>query len=137
MQRRHAVGAALFAVAALLAAAVHAQEPPGTGSGTWTLKAPLPAARAEVAAVALDGKLHALGGAVSGTAGPYHDEYDPATDRGARGRRCRKVVTISASRPPAARSTRSAASSARYTKAPAPTPSNTILRTTLGARCHP
>ena len=44
------------------------------------MKAPLPAPRAEVAAVALDGKLHALGGSVNGTAGPYHDEYDPATD---------------------------------------------------------
>ncbi|MGB6445408.1 MAG: kelch repeat-containing protein, partial [Xanthobacteraceae bacterium] len=50
------------------------------GNGTWTFKAPLPAPRAEVAAVALDGKLHALGGAVSGAAGPYHDVYDPMTD---------------------------------------------------------
>ncbi|MGA9895962.1 MAG: hypothetical protein WBQ55_27255, partial [Xanthobacteraceae bacterium] len=31
------------------------------GNGTWTFKSPLPAPRAEVAAVALDGKLHALG----------------------------------------------------------------------------
>ena len=44
------------------------------------MKAPLPASRGEVAAVALDDKLHALGGSVNGTAGPYHDEYDPATD---------------------------------------------------------
>ena len=51
-----------------------------TAPGTWTMKAPLPAIRAEVAAVALDGKLHAIGGAVNGTAGPYHDEYDPATN---------------------------------------------------------
>src|SRR5271163_4090166 len=50
------------------------------GNGTWTVKAPLPAARSEVAAVALDGKLHALGGVASGTSGPYHDAYDPATD---------------------------------------------------------
>ncbi len=41
----------------------------------------MPAPRAEVAVVALDGQLHALGGAVGGTAGPYHDVYDPATDR--------------------------------------------------------
>ena len=49
--------------------------------GTWTLKSPLPAVRAEVAAVALGGKLHALGGSLNGVAGPYHDEYDPAIDK--------------------------------------------------------
>ena len=59
-----------------LIATVNGQSPPGT----WTMKAPLPAPRAEVAAAAFDGKLHAIGGSVSGTAGPYHDEYDPATD---------------------------------------------------------
>ena len=48
--------------------------------GTWTIKTPLPAPRGEVAAVAIEGKLHAIGGSVNGTAGPYHDEYDPATD---------------------------------------------------------
>src|SRR5215471_4092897 len=52
-----------------------------TLQGTWTMKSPLPAVRAEVAAVALDGKLHALGGSLDGKAGSYHDEYDPATDR--------------------------------------------------------
>ncbi|HLN40739.1 MAG TPA: hypothetical protein VK337_23370, partial [Xanthobacteraceae bacterium] len=61
-------------------ATVNGQSPPGTLPGSWTMKAPLPAPRAEVAAVAFDGKLQALGGSVSGTAGPYHDEYDPATD---------------------------------------------------------
>src|ERR1700733_10487158 len=77
VQRRHAVGATLFAVAALAsAAALRAEEP----AGIWTIKAPLPAVRGEVAAVALNDKLHALGGSVNGTAGPYHDEYDPATD---------------------------------------------------------
>jgi hypothetical protein len=50
------------------------------GPGEWTLKTPLPAIRAEVAAAALDGKLHAVGGALNGVAGTYHDEYDPATD---------------------------------------------------------
>src|ERR1700676_2332279 len=48
--------------------------------GTWTLKAPLPAPRAEVVAAVLDGKLHAVGGAVGGNAGPYHDVSDPAAD---------------------------------------------------------
>jgi hypothetical protein len=55
---------------------VHSQAP----LGTWTMKSPLPAVRAEVAAIALDGKLHALGGSLNGRAGFYHDEYDPATD---------------------------------------------------------
>lgn len=52
-----------------------------TPLGTWTMKAPLPAVRAEVAAVALGGKLHALGGTtVQSNAGPYHDEYDPGAN---------------------------------------------------------
>src|SRR6202050_3604703 len=76
-QRRHAVGATLFAVAALASAAVLRAEEP---AGKWTMKAPLPAMRGEVAAVAFNDKLHALGGSLNGTAGPYHDEYDPATD---------------------------------------------------------
>ena len=45
------------------------------------MKSPLPAVRAEVAAVALGGKLHTLGGSLNGVAGPYHDEYDPAIDK--------------------------------------------------------
>jgi hypothetical protein len=121
-QRRHAIGALLFAVAACVAAAVRADEP----AGTWTMKSPLPAARGEVAAVALDGKLHALGGSVSGTAGPYHDAYDPATERGGRGRLCRKGAIISPSRSPAAKSMRSAVSSARCIKAPVLALSNMI-----------
>src|SRR5579859_742691 len=48
--------------------------------GTWTMKSSLPAFRAEVAAVAINGKLHALGGSFDGRPGAYHDEYDPATD---------------------------------------------------------
>ena len=45
------------------------------------MKSPLPAVRAEVAAIALDGRLHALGGSFDGKAGSYHDEYDPTTDQ--------------------------------------------------------
>jgi N-acetylneuraminic acid mutarotase len=52
-----------------------------TPRGIWTIKSSLPAARAEVAAVALDGKLHALGGVFDSKSVPYHDEYDPATDK--------------------------------------------------------
>src|ERR1700680_1987122 len=48
--------------------------------GTWTLKMPLTAPRTEVAALAIDSKLHAIGGSGNGNAGPYHDEYDPVTD---------------------------------------------------------
>ncbi len=82
--RRRGV-AAISGMVALLAVLLPALAMPAigetAGGGTWTFKAPLPAPRAEVAVVALDGKLHALGGAVGGTAGPYHDVYDPATDR--------------------------------------------------------
>src|ERR1700739_876752 len=67
---------ALFAATLAIIATATAQ----SAAGSWTLKAPLPAARGEVAAVTLDGKLHALGGSVNGTAGPYHDEYDPGTN---------------------------------------------------------
>src|SRR5215469_2988515 len=52
-----------------------------TAQGTWTIKSPLPTVRAEVAAVALEGKLHALGGVFNGASEPYHDQYDPATDK--------------------------------------------------------
>jgi N-acetylneuraminic acid mutarotase len=44
------------------------------------MKSPLSSKRAEVAAVALDGKLHALGGAVDRKSVPDHDEYDPVAD---------------------------------------------------------
>ena len=64
-----------------LATKLRAQVPTAPAQGSWTMKAPLPSARGEVAAVALDGKLHAIGGSVDGKARPFHDEYDPATDR--------------------------------------------------------
>ncbi|MGH7834884.1 MAG: Kelch repeat-containing protein, partial [Candidatus Binatia bacterium] len=49
--------------------------------GSWTTKAPIPLARNEVALAAVGGKIHVIGGGIKGVAGPYHDEYDPATDR--------------------------------------------------------
>ena len=55
---------------------VHGQTP----LGTWTMKSPTPTVRAEVAAVALDGTLHALGGVVDGSSAPTHDEYDPTAN---------------------------------------------------------
>ncbi len=55
---------------------VYAQSP-----GSWTMKAPIPTPRNEVALAAVGGKIHVIGGGVAGVAGTYHDEYDPATDR--------------------------------------------------------
>jgi hypothetical protein len=79
VQRRTVTAAALLAT--LMCGSTAAEMVRGqTAPGTWTMKAPLPAVRAEVAAVALGGKLHAIGGAVNGTAGPYHDQYEPASD---------------------------------------------------------
>jgi hypothetical protein len=49
--------------------------------GSWTMKAPIPLARNEVALAAVGGKIHVIGGGIKGVAGPYHDEYDPVTDR--------------------------------------------------------
>jgi N-acetylneuraminic acid mutarotase len=50
-------------------------------AGSWTMKAPLPAALNEVAVAAVDGKIHVIGGSVLGFTGPYHQEYDPASDK--------------------------------------------------------
>jgi N-acetylneuraminic acid mutarotase len=58
-----------------LAATAHAQS-----QGSWTMKAPIPIARNEVALAAVGGKVHVIGGSVKGVAGTYHDEYDPATN---------------------------------------------------------
>ena len=83
MKRRILVGAATLIVLLVswsLGAPSLAQMPNVTPQGSWTMRAPLPSARGEVAAVALDGKLHAIGGSVDGKARPFHDEYDPATN---------------------------------------------------------
>ncbi len=55
-----------------LAATAH-----GQSQGSWTMKAPIPIARNEVALAAVGGKVHVIGGSVQGVAGTYHDEYDP------------------------------------------------------------
>ncbi len=49
--------------------------------GSWVMKAPLPAALDEVGVVYAAGKVHVIGGSVLGYTGPYHEEYDPATDK--------------------------------------------------------
>ena len=51
-----------------------------TALGIWTMRAPMPTARAEMAAAAVRGKLYAIGGNIGGTAVPHNTEYDPATD---------------------------------------------------------
>ena len=68
--------ATLCLVLGTLIATAHAQS-----QGSWTIKAPIPLARNEVALAAVAGKVHVIGGGVKGIAGTYHDEYDPATDR--------------------------------------------------------
>src|ERR1700694_6339853 len=50
-------------------------------AGSWAMKAPLPAALNEVAVAYAGGKVHVMGGSVLGFTGPYHQEYDPATDK--------------------------------------------------------
>lgn len=59
-----------------LTVSAHAQ-----AQGSWAMKAPLPAALNEVAVVALNGKIHVIGGSVLGYTGPYHVVYDPKTDK--------------------------------------------------------
>jgi N-acetylneuraminic acid mutarotase len=53
----------------------------GAPVGSWVMKAPLPAALDEVGVVYVDGKVHVVGGSVLGYTGPYHEDYDPATDK--------------------------------------------------------
>lgn len=50
-------------------------------SGIWTMKAPLPAALAEVGVAYAAGKVHVIGGNVLSYTGPFHEEYDPAADK--------------------------------------------------------
>ena len=52
----------------------------GQSTGSWTMKAPVPARLNEVAVAAVGGKIHVMGGSVLGFTGPYHVEYDPAKD---------------------------------------------------------
>src|SRR5258708_35881655 len=69
------------ALAMTWAVAVHGQPAPLPGS--WSHKAPLPVARNEVAAVALNDKIYVLGGSYPGAKYDVADngEDDPATGR--------------------------------------------------------
>ena len=42
--------------------------------GSWSMRAPIPLARNEVALAAVGGKVHVIGGGIKGVAGTYHDE---------------------------------------------------------------
>jgi N-acetylneuraminic acid mutarotase len=50
-------------------------------AGSWVMKAPVPAALSEVGVAYAAGKVHVIGGSVLGFTGPYHVDYDPATDK--------------------------------------------------------
>src|ERR1700676_5567413 len=77
-----APGAALMLGAALIGLSLAAPARSQTASpGAWTVKAPMPAVRGEVAAVVLANKLYAIGGNVAGNAVARNEVYDPATDR--------------------------------------------------------
>ncbi len=78
---RHLRNAALL-VALMAACAIPAFAQPAGPAGAWTVKAPMPAIRNEVAAAAVNGRLYVFGGSVGG--GRYdltrNEEYDPATN---------------------------------------------------------
>src|SRR5580700_360554 len=59
-----------------LAASAQAQS-----AGSWVMKAPVPAALSEVSVAYAGGKIHVMGGSVLSFIGPYHVEYDAATDK--------------------------------------------------------
>jgi len=70
------VAAACSLALGALSASARAQS-----AGSWVSRAPLPAALNEVAVAYAGGKIHVLGGSVLGFTGPYHEEYDPVTDK--------------------------------------------------------
>jgi N-acetylneuraminic acid mutarotase len=79
--RLASVGIAALATAWVIAAAAQGQS--AAPRGTWSAKAPLPVARNEVAAVALNDRIYVFGGSYPGQKYDVEDngEYDPATDR--------------------------------------------------------
>ena len=85
-----------FAAACIVLAA-SAEAARAQAQGTWTMKAPIPLGRNEVALAAVGGKVHVIGGGLKGAAGTYHETTPPKT-AGARAHRCRMASTISAPR---------------------------------------
>ena len=70
---------ALTWLLSLLSASAQTQ-PPTAPPGAWTMKAPLPVPRNEVALAAVGGMLYVVGGGIAGNAVPMIDEYNPAAD---------------------------------------------------------
>ena len=73
---------AAIAIAGLAVVAA-ARSQPSVAPGSWTAKTPLPVARNEVVAVALNDKIYVLGGSYPRQKYDVADngEYDPAVDR--------------------------------------------------------
>src|SRR5262249_35106270 len=65
-----------------LAIAGFAHSQVSEGQGSWSVKSPVPVARAELPAAVVNGKVYLLGGSARGVAYDMNrnDEYDPATD---------------------------------------------------------
>src|SRR5919106_729222 len=55
--------------------------PQGVPPGPWTRAAPMPTARSELAAAALDGRIYVAGGIAQWGTSATFEAYDPATDR--------------------------------------------------------
>jgi hypothetical protein len=123
----------VFARVLMACAVIAASAAAANAQGSWTKKAPMPAALNEVALAGVGTKIHVIGGGVLGVAGPYHQEYDTEKDSGARVRCCRRASTTSAQRFSTARFIRSAGSSAPFTAMARTRPMNTIRRPTPGA----
>src|ERR687897_1704641 len=77
LERVRALDACLFLLQSLSGCAA-AQ---GVAEGPWTRAAPMPTARSELAAVALDGRIYLAGGIAQWGTTAAFEAYDPATDR--------------------------------------------------------
>jgi len=73
---------AFWVVLGSLAIAGLARSQVSEGQGSWSVKSPVPVARAEVPAAVVNGKVYLLGGSARGVAYDMNrnDEYDPDTD---------------------------------------------------------
>jgi N-acetylneuraminic acid mutarotase len=69
-----------LAVAGLTLGVLTATAQAQSAAGSWVMKKPMPASLSEVGVAYVAGKVHVVGGSVLGYTGPYHVEYDPATD---------------------------------------------------------
>src|ERR1700704_716674 len=70
-----------FAAACSVAFGAMTMSAQAQSAGSWVMKAPVPASLSEVGVAYAGGKVHVIGGSVLGFTGPYHVEYDPATDK--------------------------------------------------------